>query len=227
MRCFGKEAFLLMALLSGIARDAGAAVITAVSLFDLPGFSTGSLGPIGGAPDPNNDNAVGPSANAIPSMVFLNTFGTTEIELELQSSGGTTEYLFTQVLINNTGQTWTDYHFELGFGTGAAFARSSLFDDLDFDAPDADPPPVSSVFLVLNHGPDALDWSGGTVPAVSTVFFSFAIDVPDALEAFHPLGLNRFTMRHTPTVVAVSEPWTLLLIGAGLAAAAAKRRARS
>ena len=41
--------------------------------------------------------------------------------------------------MNNTGQTWTDFHLELGFGVGAEFVRSSLSDLLDFDTPDIDP----------------------------------------------------------------------------------------
>jgi hypothetical protein len=218
---------MVLALLSGSATHASAAVITAASVFSLPGFSTGSLGPVGVTPDPNNDNAAGPSANMIPSTVFMNTFGPIEIEFALQSSGGTTEYRFTQSLINNSGRTWTDYHFELGFGTGADFVRSTLFDPLDFDAPDMDPSPTSSVFPLLSHQPDTIDWSAGAVPAISSLVFTLSLDVPDGLEAFHPLGVNRFTLRQVPTTpAAISEPVTFLLIGAGLAGIAGKRQRR-
>ncbi|MGH9321992.1 MAG: PEP-CTERM sorting domain-containing protein [Vicinamibacteria bacterium] len=195
-----------------------------MSVFSLPGASTGSLGPVGSTPDPNNDNASAASVNTIPSSVFLNTFGTTEIEFVLATSGGTTEYRFTQALVNNTGQTWTDYHFELGFGTGASFVPSGIVDLLDFDTPDMDPSPTSSVFTVLNHQPNTLEWSGGSVPAISSVFFTLAFDVPDGLEAFNPSGLNRFTLRQFPTTAAVPEPGTLLLMGAGIVGIVMRRR---
>jgi hypothetical protein len=210
----------------GAAAPAGAAIITNVSEFSLPGFSTGSVGPVGLTTAPNNDNSAAASPNEIPSSIFMNTFGVADIEFVLDSSGGTTEYRFTQVLVNNTGQSWNDYHFELGFGTGADFVRSSLADLLDFDTPDLDPLPTSSVFPILNHQDDTLDWSGGSVPAISSVFFTLHLDVPDGLEGFHPLGLNRFTLRQVPTVMAVSEPVTLLMLGAGLAGIGAARRTR-
>jgi hypothetical protein len=217
---------MALGLLWGAAAPAGAAVITNVSVFSLPGFSTGSVGPVGLTPAPNNDNSAAASPNEIPSSIFMNTFGVAEIEFVLDSSGGTTEYRFTQALVNNTGQTWNDYHFELGYGTGAGFVRSSLADLLDFDTPDIDPLPTSSVFPILNHQDDTIDWSGGSVPAIGSVFFTLHLDVPDGLEAFHPLGLNRFTLRQVPTVMAVSEPATLLMLAAGLAGFGAARGTR-
>jgi len=70
------------------------------------------------------------------------------VEFVVANSGGTTEYLVTQSLVNNSGQTWTDFHFELGFGVGTDFIRSGDTDGLDFDTPDQDPAPTSSVFAV-------------------------------------------------------------------------------
>jgi hypothetical protein len=82
------------------------------------------------------------------------------------------------------------------------------------------------VFTAANHQPDTIDWSGATVGQIQSVFFSLQFDVPDGLEAFHPLGLNRFTLRHTPTTAAIPEPATLLLIGAAFAGITVKRRGR-
>jgi hypothetical protein len=65
-----------------------------------------------------------------------------------------------------------------------------------------------------------LDWAGGMVPSIGVAVFSFAIDVPDNLQNFHPGGLNRFTLRQTPAIAQaapVPEPATALLLGSGLA----------
>ena len=93
-----------------------------------------------------------------------------------------------------------EFRFELGFGVGGNFVRSSLSENLDFDAPDRDPAPLSSAFTTLNHGADMLDWAGGMVPSIGVAVFSFAVDVPDNLQNFHPGGFNRFTLRQTPAV---------------------------
>ena len=128
------------------ADEAGAGVITFVSAVNLPGSSTGSIGPFGVIASPDNDNAVGESPNSIQSTIFMNTFGIIDIEFLVDSSGGTTEFFFPETLINNSGLTWTDYHFELGFGLGVEFVSSGAGDFLDFDMPDADLPTVSSGF---------------------------------------------------------------------------------
>jgi hypothetical protein len=205
-----------------------AANITSVGSFSLPGPSTGSIGPVGATPAPNNDNASGTSPNTIPATVFLNALGPIEIEFALVESGGTTEYSLTQTLFNITDQPWTDFHLELGFGTGAGFVRSGRADALDFDLPDRDPAPTASAFTVLNHQSDTIDWQGGNVPMVGTLLTSFAIDVPDGLEAINPSGLNRFTLRAAPSGGSgpgeVPEPGTLIMLVSGVAGLITQRQ---
>jgi hypothetical protein len=205
---------------------AEAAVITSLRSVSLPGSSTGTVGPVGATPSPNNDNAIDPSPNTIPYSVFLNTPGTLETEFLLQPSGGTTEYRITQQLVNNTGLAWQGFVFELGFGTGSAFIRSTLADELDFDASRFDPGPVSPAFPFLDATPDRLAWSGATVGSIGSATFSLALDVPD--------GLQAFTLRQIPvgTPVPVPEPAPgalLVLVMAGLAFAicAGMRNSRS
>jgi hypothetical protein len=93
---------------------------------------------------------------------------------------------------NGTGIDWTDYHLELGFGTGAGFVISPPGDGLDFDAPDLDSPYVFAPFTSVTVGEDTLDAVGGSFPNGTFMVLSFPIDVP--------AGINEFTVRQWPTI---------------------------
>lgn len=229
--CFRYLAVSVVSLLVvGLAAPADAARITMATLVSLPGPSTGSLGPVGATPAPNNDNAGALNPNSIAYSIVFNALGTAEYEFQVEASGGTTEYLFTTPgllpVVNNTGVAWIGYQFELGFGTGANFVSSNSADALDFDLPTADPLPTSTVFTILDQQTDAIGWSGGSVPSIGSVRFVFAIDVPDGLETLNPSGLNRFTLRQTPIVASVPEPTALVLLTSGMAGLVMVRRRR-
>ncbi len=217
--CKAHHALLVgLAVACGAVGHARAGVISGFGApVTLPGFSTGSIGPAGATPAPNNDNATAASPNAIPYFIFYNAqgVGITDVEYAVTNSGGTTEYRFAQTLINNTGQRWTGFRFELGYGVGSSFVRSDGTDALDFDTPDRDPTPTSSLFTSLLHQPDALEWTGGTSAPISVVAFSFSVDVPDNLQAFNPGRLNRFTLRQFQ----LPEPSSIILLCTVLAAA--------
>jgi hypothetical protein len=203
-----------------LACAAQAGTITSSSTLSLPGASTGSLGPLGATPAPNNDNSAGPSPNSVPASIFFNSPGGMEIELVTAASGGSTEYRFVQTFVNNSGAAWTGFVFELGYGLGNAFTLSDPLDGLDFDQPDADPAPTASMFANLVHLSDRIEWSGGSVPSIGVVAFSFSIDLPD-------IAGNRFTLRQTPVVDVVqpvAEPSSLLLAGAAMLALVSRRR---
>jgi hypothetical protein len=209
------------------AHAAQAGVITSVTSTVLPGSSTSVIGPVGATPAPNNDNAIAASPNTVPYSVFFNGApGPLQVEFATDNSGGTTEYRFTQTFVNNTGQVWTGFVFELGYGLGAAFTPSGAADGLDFDWPNADPSPTATLFSALSHQGDRIEWSGGTVPAVGVLTLTFAVDVSDGLAGFHPGQLNRFTLRQTPIVGTqpVPEPSSLLLLGVGMLALFSCRR---
>jgi hypothetical protein len=221
-----------MGMLAAAATDARAAVITGIGVM-VTNNATGSLGPVGGVPvAPNNDNTGTASANVVPSNHFLFNTLPLDFEFTLENSGGTTEYRFTPSFlnINFTNLTWTQFSFELGFGTGAGFVRSGAGDGLDFDTPHGDPSAFSPMFSAVDHKEDSLFFSGGSVGSIKPAAFFFAIDVPDGLTAFNPYGMNRFTVRITPNgapaPTPVPEPGTMMLLGTGIAALVAKSRKR-
>jgi hypothetical protein len=222
LKSYGASAVLALGLIG----SAQAGVITSITTSLLPGSSTGTIGPIGATPAPNNDNTAAASPNTVPYNIFFNTLGPMQVEFATNGSGSTTEYRFTQTFINNTGQVWTGFAFELGFGLGAAFTPSGATDGLDFDWPDTDPAPTASLFATLSHQSDRIEWSGGSVPSIGVLTFTFAIDVPDDLAAFNPNQLNLFTLRQTPIVdtLVVPEPSSLLLLGTGILALFSQRR---
>jgi hypothetical protein len=192
-----------------------AAVITAISTFSLPDFSTGSVGPVGNTPAINNDDDPGTSPNQISYSVFLNSPGALETEFELQNSGGTTEYFFPQVFFNTRNTQWIGFRFELGFGTGDQFVLAAPTSALQFDTLNGQSTATSPVFTLVMNQSNQLDWSVANAPLVAP--FSFAIDVPDGLAAANPSGLNRFTLRQTPLVAAaVPEPAAAGIVGVAL-----------
>ena len=214
--------FLLLAILCA---RSDAATITNISVFSLPGSSTGSL-TFSPAGSPNNDNAVTASPNTISYSIFFNANGLAPADLEfnLTNSGGTTEYQVSPFgfgVVNNTAVPVAGFLVELGFGVGANFVRSGAADGLDFDAPDRDPAPQSVRFPNLVHDVDTLRWSGA-VAATGQIGSSFAVDIPDGLQNAHPGGLNRFTLRLI--LVPVPEPSSAVLVLAGLALAALRVR---
>ena len=217
-----------------VAADARAAVITGFGT-TITNNATGSIGPVGGVPvAPNNDNGAGPSANVVTSNHFLFNTLPLDFEFQLANSGGTTEYLFTPSFlnINFTGLTWTQFSFELGFGTGAGFVRSGAGDGLDFDTPDGNSAAFSPMFPAVAQKEDSLFFSGASIGSVQAAAFVFAVDLPDNLQKFSPYDLNRFTLRITPNgapvpdPTPVPEPGTMMLLGTGVAALVAKNRKR-
>lgn len=175
--------------------------------------------------NPNNDNAA-PSENRLSHIWNVVLLGPFDAEWVVGNSGGTTEYFTTASLTNDTGFAWSGLRFELGFGLGASFVRSGGFDFLDFDTPNRDPAPTSTVFTAVDAtDSNLLAWSSGVVGIGQSVTFTFSIDVPDNLSTFNPAGESRFTLRSAP-VAAVPEPASLTLLGTALAGLGTSRRLR-
>ena len=97
MRRWLRLAAMAAVVFTVVTARAEAAVITSISEFILPGFSTGSLTaspPVA----PNNDNTAAPSPNTIATGgfgIFLNAggFGILDYEFTLADSGGTSVLL--------------------------------------------------------------------------------------------------------------------------------------
>jgi hypothetical protein len=186
----------------------------------------------------NNDDVQSASANTVTiggasaAGKTFTSLAPIDIVFSVQNTGGATEYFFSEAIVNNSGEIWTDFHLALGFGTGTEFQQSGLEDLLDFDTVAAIvdprlPTPTASAFSTLDHQANSLDWSGGTVGLGGTLLLTFSIDVPDSTDCSGTIpacptgdGSYLFTLRQFPTITEpppppVPAPAGLFLLGAG------------
>ena len=120
-----------------------------------------------------------------------------------------------EIVTNQTDKDWSDYHFELGFGIGRNFRRSSANDLLDFGTTGNRPPqtPAGGFSDAFRDSPDEIFQQNGNVMWFedgqirdnSDSGFRFFIDIPESNtipEAFrNPDGSGfQFTLRQFPTV---------------------------
>jgi len=171
--------------------------------------------------NPNNDNSPDPNTDDNNIFVPIKRFdnvGYIDIEFAVDPSGGTTEYRLFESVDNNTGIDWDRYEMTLGFGTGAGFMLSAPLDGLDFDDPDFDTPPMSSIMLsVSSPNEDTLVFSNGT-HGTGAQSYVVRIDVPDM--GLTPAEPYKFTLRQVPIATTdggVPEPATFVLLGLALA----------
>jgi len=189
-----------------IAASAKAGIITAIGAASGPGL--GSEGTFffftNSANNDNSPNAAGENAVGFDETIF-DFAAYMDIAFEVVDSGGTTEYSMFDSTFNFSAPTWIGFQLELGFGTGSAFERAGATSGLDFDFPDQDPTPSSSIFPSVTHTADLIVYDGDTMPFgfVDAIFWS--VDVPD--------DISSFTLRRTPIV---PEPGTGLLTCVGL-----------
>jgi len=187
---------LVPALLVLLAGPASAGVVTAFGGASGPGLISMSFNNFD-TPSPGNDNVVGTSPNYMSvNQKAYGSVGYIDMVFSVTDSGATpvTEYQFTEGVSNGSGVDWTDYHLQLGFGTGASFVPSGSGDGLDFDAPDYDSPFDFSPFTTVTPGEDGVDAYGGVFPFGAFFVLSFPVDVPN--------GITEFTIRQYPTISA-------------------------
>lgn len=181
---------------------ARAGKIQSVNSISGPGLGSVSI-PLISTVNVNNDNQTGggPADNniTVPIKRFDNV-GYIDIEFNVTSTDGVTEYKVTESVDNDTNIFWNAYTMQLGFGTGAQFDPSDPGDGLSFDAPLYDLLPTSGAFSTVSTNEDILVFSGG-VHNLALQLYTLRIDVPD--------NYSRFTLRQYPT--AVPEPSTIAL----------------
>ena len=227
-RFFGVAAVLLSELL--LSSTASAGVIGGYNGAVGGGYATvngQSYGPINTyyPNDAEQGGAGGPSQNVLDVSKTFTQLTPIDMSFHVNDSGGFTSYLFDEDVTNNTGVNWTDFHFELGFGTGNNFVQSSAL--LVFDPTN---PAGSDSFLNGVQGDYTVDWTNGGIANGATGIFEVQIIVPDTALALPPgyvLGQNQydFTLRQYPTV---PEASSIALVGCAIAVLGfAARRRRS
>ncbi|MDY6902502.1 MAG: PEP-CTERM sorting domain-containing protein, partial [Cyanobacteriota bacterium] len=114
-----------------------------------------------------------------------------DTKLFVEASGGTTEYLLNQEVVNSTGNNWGGFNIQIGFQSENPFGEDSFASPAVILLPTgtaiptfaSDTQPTSSEFSqVKSDGSFSLNWSGGNVAPGESVDFSFSIAVPDDLE---------------------------------------------
>ena len=135
-----------------------------------------------------------------------------DTKLFVEASGGTTEYLLNETVVNSTDNNWGGFNIQLGFQSENPFGGDRFASPAVILLPSgtaiptfaSDTQPTSSEFSqVKSDGSFSLNWSGGNVAPGESVDFSFSIAVPDDLEAndFY----NSFTIRQLPVASVIND----------------------
>lgn len=203
----GRIILVLAAMLFGAMTEVRGGTITAGQLIAGCGITT----------TPINPAVLGKSFNSICSM---------DIVFTVTNNGALGQVAFRETVANISGQTWTDFHMQLGFGFGSQFTPVPGNCGVGFTTV---PMPTSGSFNLRGVSSSSIDWGGGRpVPTGTSAVFGFSINVED-LSPCIPVGSRLpngyvFTLRETPTI---PEPTTMFLLGTGLAGIAIKLRKRA
>lgn len=221
MRIDLRKALAVIAMTTGISGHASAGLIA--GLDSVSGAGLGTATGASTTANANNDNTgAGATGNRLSLIKTFTQLAPIEMVFDVLNTGGTTEYSVGDSVQNMTGQAWGDFTLILGFtnaqGQFVPLTRGLATGlGLDFDTPNQDPMPSSSVFgAPLIHDSNLLAWKSATaqVPNGGLVSFDFRLDIPDNISTLHPDGFSEFTIQQIPSPV--PEPSTLLLIGGAI-----------
>lgn len=135
-----------------------------------------------------------------------------DTKLFVEASGGTTEYLLNETVVNSTDTNWGGFNIQIGFQSENPFGGDRFASPAVILLPSgtaiptfaSDTQPTSSEFSqVKSDGSFSLNWSGGNVAPGESVDFSFSIAVPDDLEENN---YNSFTIRQLPVAAVINKP---------------------
>ena len=135
--------------------------------------------------------------------------GYIEFEIPVNPNGEDLEIDMVDILMNETGQNWTEFHIVLGIGVGTLFVEGVEGVEFITDDPVNSPIAHSSMTLA-DKTPWRLDFAGLHANGVEE-YAGFTLVIGDAAPAF--------TVRQIPTIQngpAVPEPSTLALLAIGL-----------
>jgi len=134
-----------------------------------------------------------------------------DTKLFVEASGGTTEYLLNQKVVNSTDSAWGGFNMAIGFQSNNPFGEDNFASPAVILLPngtaiptfDSDAQPNSSKFSqVKADGSFNLNWFDGTVAPGESVDFSFSIALPDDLEENN---FDSFTIRQIPIASAMND----------------------
>ena len=180
--------------------------------------------PVDPAVAPNNDDfGLGISPNeVVVTQKDYHAIGPVDLIFDVRDSGGTTEYVIYEGVQNSSGIDWTNYHMELGFGSGAGFVKSAPGDGLDFDAPSytstVDMAPLGGIlpWPSVTVTEDDIFATGSQPFGTWSGIMTLHVDVPD--------GIDQFTLRQSP--IAVPEPASAMIMVLGTLGLMVGRRAQ-
>lgn len=202
----------LSALICGamgvLAAPSGAALITPGPYTSIGTAGNGTATVIS-AP-PNSDiTSAGKSFTSIGPLDFV-------FPVTYSDNFSTVNYFVSEGVTNNTTSTWSDYHEQIGNGSGGQFTLGS--NPVTFVIP-VDSTYSNTAFPGRSVSTDEIDYSGGAVAPGEAITLTFSITVPD-----NGTSPYSFTLRQFPTVVPEPASFSLLaLASTGLLA----RRKRS
>ncbi|MEB3218314.1 MAG: PEP-CTERM sorting domain-containing protein [Nostocales cyanobacterium 94392] len=185
-------------------------------------------------PFPNN---TGNQINNFPGLsctpkTFLE-IAPIDTQLFVEPSGGTTEYLLSETVVNSTEFIWDGFNIAIGFPSDDGLGGDNFVSPAVILVPAGFAIPIfnnasltSSKFSQVNpDGSFNLNWTGGTVAPGESVDFTFSLNIPDDLEANN--FYDSFTIRQLPIASklnqnkTVPEPSLIFglvsLLGSGLA----------